>query len=99
MARLPQTTEAENEDGTYSTVDIHKDAKCSICGSEYPSAMWSGCEDIFVCTQCAKNILPRLIADAFMAGHVNYDVFLRYVNEAKTAFYQAAHCAAMFDKR
>lgn len=99
MARLPMTTEAENTDGTYETIDMYKDATCSICGNKHPVAMWSGCEDIFVCTSCAENILPRLIADAFMADHVSYDVFLRRARAAKTAFYQAAHCAAMFEKR
>lgn len=95
MSRMPIKVKAENPDGSFSTVEMYPDAKCNICGSDHVAAMWCGCEDVFICLTCAKNILPRLMADAFMAEAIAYEQFLRFSGEAKTAFYQAAHCAAM----
>lgn len=98
MSRMPIKVEAENPDGSFSTVEMYPGAKCNICGSDHPAAMWAGSSDVFICLTCAKNILPRLIADAFMAKANTYEQFLHFADKAKTAFYQAAHSAAMIDK-
>jgi hypothetical protein len=42
---------------------------CSICG-KMSSAVWSGETTIFVCSECAVNILPALIADAVSTSHM-----------------------------
>lgn len=91
MARLPIIVETDNAE----KVNMYPNAKCTICGSDHPSAMWRGDEDIFVCHRCAINILPRLMADALMARPGSYEQFLNEARTAKAAFYQAAHCAAM----
>lgn len=94
---MPIFVEAERPDGTIEQREMYPGAKCSICGSEHVCAMWSGNEEIFVCGECATNILPRIIADAISAGNISYEVFLMEANRAKVAFWQAAHCAAMID--
>lgn len=41
----------------------HENAVCSIC-DEKPHAFWSGWKWVYVCSSCAVEILPKLIADA-----------------------------------
>ncbi len=37
--------------------------KCFVCGNK-PDAFWVGHAEVFVCRECAINVLPKLIADA-----------------------------------
>lgn len=43
--------------------DVYADAKCSLCGKR-ADAMWGGDTNVFVCSTCAVDTLPQLIADA-----------------------------------
>jgi hypothetical protein len=85
MARMPVKTEVENSDGSFDKVDMYPEAKCSICGSDHTAAMWRGSEEVFICLNCAVNILPRLIAKVicFNCGSRNEVAPRNYLTNCK----------------
>jgi hypothetical protein len=50
--------------------DGHRDfdEPCNVCGGR-SRAMWCCEKEIYVCSECAINTLPRLIADAVCAAY------------------------------
>jgi hypothetical protein len=44
-------------------VPFEKRTKCTLCDSP-ATAMWQGRETIYICSQCALESLPALIADS-----------------------------------
>lgn len=42
--------------------------KCSFCSEQKAAALWMGDIDIFVCSICAVELLPQLMADAIVGG-------------------------------
>jgi len=60
----------KNEKQVPPEVSLH--AKCFHCGAPF-NAMWQGSEGIlYVCTPCAVDVLPRLIADAVVDVHKSH---------------------------
>lgn len=41
---------------------------CSFCGENTAKALWMGKSDIFVCSHCAIEHLPQLMADAIVGS-------------------------------
>ncbi|WP_159956341.1 hypothetical protein [Pseudomonas sp. R76] len=44
--------------------------KCSFCSEQKATALWMGDIDVFVCSICAVELLPQLMADAIV-GAIN----------------------------
>jgi hypothetical protein len=97
MTRLPCKVFVKNPDGSEEEQDLYPDSKCSICGAE-PSAMWGGQEPIFVCRNCALDVLPRLIADALIDDYRNDEHFSKYRQRAKMVFSRSV-VAALHDEK
>lgn len=62
---------------------------CMICGDCQGDGLWSGNTDVIVCSKCAVEILPKLIADSIYhekmeMGHVD-----RWFKEVQNQFYRA----------
>jgi ribosomal protein S14 len=76
----------------------YKDNKCAVCGGK-PSAIWRGHDVIHICPQCARDILPRLIADALTPEDSEYDTILDNFRSLETPYLQAALCRATASRR
>lgn len=75
-----------------------KDRECQLCG-EYPHAAWGhGDSTLFVCEECALEILPQVIADAIHVRWAkgDYYEFKKIGNEAlqrvALVFWRAIAC-------
>ena len=65
--------------------DVDPDAKCLFCGEPF-NAMWHGSEGVlYICTACAVEVLPRVIADAVV------DKGSRGIAGAETAWKTSEH--------
>jgi hypothetical protein len=73
--------------------------RCCLCG-EPPSAYWRGEVVIAVCSRCAVEVLPKLIADAIVGPHCGHKTVIPRLVEAgrraAAAFWKAAACAIAF---
>jgi hypothetical protein len=69
----------------------YKDNKCAVCGGQ-PSAIWWGHDVIHICPQCARDILPRLIADALTPEDSEYGKILDNFRSLEAPYLQAALC-------
>lgn len=61
---------------------------CSFCGQQWVSAHWS--LQVFVCPDCAVEVLPKLIADAVDRPHFDTQDFKRYADKIMRTFWYAA---------
>ena len=75
--------------------DMYAGKRCRLCGNDHPAAMWRGEMDIFVCTTCAIDVLPRLIADAVVSDHADFTSVLEDKNRIDKAFWEAVACRAL----
>jgi len=65
--------------------------KCIVCGGG-PSAIWRGHGILYICPHCARDILPRLIADALTPEDSVYGTILDNFRSLETPYLQAAFC-------
>lgn len=98
MVTLPiKVTAYDADDKTSYEIDLYPKSKCSICG--HPAiAMWNGINEVFVCRDCAINILPRLMADAIMQCQPRIDTILDLHKNSEIAFWQAVASKAVTKK-
>jgi hypothetical protein len=67
------------------------DGRCSFCGETNWSAVWMGHDLVLVCRECARDVLPCLIADAFPYSQpADGD---RVLTEVAARFWRALLCA------
>jgi len=78
--------------------NYYKDNKCAVCGGE-PSAVWRGHDIILICPQCARDILPRLIADALTPDDSEYGKILDNFRGLEAPYLQAALCRVTASRR
>lgn len=89
MATLPIMIKMCGPDGeVVKEISEFPNAKCSICNKP-ASAMWRGSIDLFICPECATNILPRLIADAIVQPQTKMNQISNSLKDAEIAFWQA----------
>lgn len=73
-------------------------AKCTLCGNQ-ATGQWTGQGgDINVCSECATEFLPRLIADATLGEAPNDEIPMRGHHILETVqknFWYATTCIAM----
>jgi hypothetical protein len=72
--------------------------KCSVCGKK-PSAVWAGEDFILICPECAKDALPRLIADALTQDDSEYGKILDNFRSLEAPYLQAALCRVTASRR
>jgi hypothetical protein len=85
-SHMTTKTRLLNEIHLPEDVDIH--AKCFHCGAPF-NAMWQGSECIlYVCTPCAVDVLPRVIADAVVDTHKNHATDALACGERVDAYYR-----------
>lgn len=65
--------------------------QCAICGKE-PVAMWRGALALYICGHCAREVLPRLIADALTPDYAEYGKILDAFKALEIPYLQAALC-------
>ena len=76
-----------------------KKTTCQICGNE-PDTTWSRNEDIIICSRCAFDILPKIMADAVANRLLNHPIpkdlqisaFKAMWKEAEKNYWYAAAC-------
>jgi hypothetical protein len=67
------------------------DGRCSFCGTKSWAAAWMGRANVLVCRECARDVLPCLIADAHpYAQPADGDALLTHV---AARFWRALICA------
>lgn len=96
MVTLPFKVLACDGETSYE-LDMYPTSKCSICGHQ-AVAMWCGINDVFVCRDCAVNVLPRLTADAIMQCKPRIDTILDLHKNSEIAFWQAIASKAVMKK-
>jgi ribosomal protein L37AE/L43A len=89
MATLPTMVSVfDSNDNFVERINEFPNAKCSVCNKP-ASAMWRGATDLFICQECAVNILPRLMADAIVQPHTKMHQITDMCKTAEVAFWQA----------
>ena len=83
--------------GSHGEWPIAGDHRCIVCGKE-PSAAWRGHGVLCICGHCARDILPRLIADALTSEDSEYGAILDNFRSLETPYLQAALCRVTLSK-
>jgi hypothetical protein len=83
-------------EGRISDVEIFGESilKCSFCGKPNATASWQGTlVNVSCCRECAVDVLPRLMADAFVGEHGHRSNMISTVmlllDKALVAFWRA----------
>ncbi len=101
MASIKALIEMETEQGFPAVCPVNcKKHSCNFCDC-HATAFWQTSNSVMVCSMCAVDILPKLIADATLTG-LNFQDKMAYARAAEQTlesiaknFYRASFSFAL----